>query len=349
MKPGSPRILIIRRDNIGDLVCTTPLLTAVRARFPNAFIAVYANSYNAPVVAHDDQIDEVYTYTKAKHRSGGDRLFRTYFDRLKTLRALRQARFDHVIVAEPGGSRRALKLARWLRAKQIVRFCESHETPRRNEQCVAPDPALHEVEDIFRLATPLGIEGQPPATRVTVREAARRAMRERLQAAGVVDGAPLIGVHISARKPSQRWPIERYVALIDALHTRYQSKMVLLWSPGTSDDPHHPGDDDTAAEIRKRVAAETVIPVATMELETLIAALNECRVVFCSDGGAMHLAAALQKPIVCLFGKSNAQRWRPWGVPHRVLQDHKTLEASSIGDASALQACAELWSDYIAK
>lgn len=349
MKAGKPRILIIRRDNIGDLVCTTPLITALRTRYPEAFIGVYANSYNAPVIAHHEQIDHVYTYTKAKHRSGGDRLFRTYLDRLKTLRALRRIGFDHVIVAEPGSGRRALKLARWLGAKQIVRFCGSGEPARRIERCIAPHPELHEVEDIFRLGEPLGIGGPPPAACVALRDSSRQAMDARLEAAGVSVDTPLIGVHISARKPSQRWPMERYAALIAALHTRYKAKILLLWSPGSNADPHHPGDDDNAADLMKRVDAGAVVAVATTELEMLIAALDACNGVFCSDGGAMHIASALQKPIVCLFGKSNAQRWRPWGVPHRVLQDQATLDAASISVEMAMQACDALWSDYIAK
>ncbi|MBK7766696.1 MAG: hypothetical protein IPI44_11590 [Sulfuritalea sp.] len=39
-----------------------------------------------------------------------------------------------------------------------------------------------------------------------------------------------------------------------------------------------------------------------------------------ADGGAMHIAAGLRKPIVCLFGNSDATRWRPWHVPHMLLQ-----------------------------
>jgi hypothetical protein len=42
--------------------------------------------------------------------------------------------------------------------------------------------------------------------------------------------------------------------------------------------------------------------------------------VICADGGAMHLAAGLGLPVVCLFGNSGAARWHPWGVPYRLLQ-----------------------------
>ena len=55
----------------------------------------------------------------------------------------------------------------------------------------------------------------------------------------------------------------------------------------------------------------------------------------------MHVAAALGRPIVCFFGKSDAARWRPWGVPHRLLQP-ASLDVADIGVEDALSACAAL-------
>ena len=55
-------------------------------------------------------------------------------------------------------------------------------------------------------------------------------------------------------------------------------------------------------------------------MKELIFTLQECRVLITPDGGAMHLAAALGKPVVALFGDSPVERWRPWGVPHRVVR-----------------------------
>ena len=50
--PGdSPRILVIRRDNIGDLACTTPLIDGLRARWPDAHLAALVTTYNAEVLA----------------------------------------------------------------------------------------------------------------------------------------------------------------------------------------------------------------------------------------------------------------------------------------------------------
>jgi ADP-heptose:LPS heptosyltransferase len=95
---------------------------------------------------------------------------------------------------------------------------------------------------------------------------------------------------------------------------------MLLWAPGAKDNPRHPGDDAAAAEILRTAKGVNVIPVETPDLKTLIAALSLADRVICPDGGAMHLAAALGKPVVALFGDSPVERWRPWGVPYRVVQ-----------------------------
>ena len=94
-----------------------------------------------------------------------------------------------------------------------------------------------------------------------------------------------------------------------------------MWAPGPSDHPQHPGDDDKAERIRALLGgALAAVFYPTTRLPTLIGALAACDSAVMPDGGAMHLAAALGKPTVALFGDSPAERWRPWGVPCRVLQ-----------------------------
>ena len=58
----------------------------------------------------------------------------------------------------------------------------------------------------------------------------------------------------------------------------------------------------------------------TEHLSELIAGLSLCDAAVLSDGGAMHVAAGLGKPLVCFFGNSPAERWHPWGVPYELLQ-----------------------------
>jgi ADP-heptose:LPS heptosyltransferase len=95
---------------------------------------------------------------------------------------------------------------------------------------------------------------------------------------------------------------------------------MLLWSPGPQDDSRHPGDDEAAATVQRIAEDSSVVPVETPDLRTLIAALSLADRVVCPDGGAMHLAAALGKPVVALFGDSPVERWRPWSVPHVIVR-----------------------------
>jgi ADP-heptose:LPS heptosyltransferase len=128
-----------------------------------------------------------------------------------------------------------------------------------------------------------------------------------------------VGVQISTRRPDQRWPTERFVELIGGLH-RLGAASMLLWSPGAADHPRHPGDDEKAMEIARKVSDARLVAYRAGPLAELIGALAACDVVVTPDGGAMHLAAALGKPIVCFFGDMPPERWRPWGVAHRLLR-----------------------------
>jgi ADP-heptose:LPS heptosyltransferase len=290
----SPRFLIVRRDNIGDLVCTTPLIDALRERFPTAWLGALVNTYNAEVLARNPALDCVYAYEKLKHRQGS--LVANVIGRLQLGARLRAEKLDAVLV--PSATPQSLRIAAALRPKKLIAGDSS-----------APG-ARHEVERAFALGASLGVHGTPGPMRIypDIERAAQLKKRFSLE-------RPLVAVHISARRPAQRWPIERYRELVIELSKT--TRVLLLWAPGTGSNPRHPGDDDAAEEIP---AGESVVKLATPDLATLIAALSLADSVICPDGGALHIAAALGKPIVALFGDSPVERWRPWGVPHRVLQ-----------------------------
>jgi ADP-heptose:LPS heptosyltransferase len=314
---AGPRILILRRDNIGDLVCTTPLIDALRARLPGARLEALVTTYNAEVLAGNPALDAVYAYEKLKHRSGG--LLSHLRSRLGQMARLRAQAFDRVLVPSP--SPQSLKLARSLKPGEVL------AAP------AAARPGEHEVERSYALGRALGATGKPGPLRVFPDAARREALRRALG-----DG-PFVAVHISARRPAQQWPLERYAALVAALAKA--RRVLLLWAPGARGDARHPGDDAASAEVLRLAAGAAVTPLPTPDLKTLIAALSLAELVACPDGGAMHLAAGLGKPVVALFGDSPPERWRPWGVPHRVLRP----ESRNLVDlplAPVLAACAQL-------
>jgi heptosyltransferase III len=314
-------ILVIRRDNIGDLILTTPLFAALRQKFPEAYLAALVNSYNCPAIEGNPHLDAVFAYTKGKH-ADGESIWRAYWRRIGLIWQLRRRRFDYVILPNGGFAGRALGLAKLIAPRHILGFVGSPPESGAIDMAVSHGDGgrLHEVEDIFRLLEPLGIN--PPIPGLTVvADPKRVALARAALPATVASGSgPLVALHLSARKAKQRWPVECFAALARRLHADCGARFLVFWSPGDENNPFHPGDDGKAARLLELLSDLPVAPVRTESLPELIAGLAMADRAILSDGGAMHVAAGLGKPLVCFFGNSSAERWRPWGVPYQLLQ-----------------------------
>ena len=326
MLPSFPRrILIVRRDNIGDLICTTPLLHTLRQAMPEAYLAVLVNSYNSAVLLGNPDVDEVLSYDKLKHRRGIIGKVSAVFARIALLAKMRMRRFDLAILAKSSFDRHGLRMARWAGVHDIVGVAPNggaraqgltHPiTAERNE-------ISHEVEIVARLGRALGIDERPGKMRLFPDTALKTAFRQRLiPHTGI---KYWIALHISARESTRQWPAEKFIALTEGIrqhNAAAQIGFVLLWSPGAADNPMHPGDDDKAAEIMRRSENATVVAFSTDRLEELIAGTSVCDAFIGSDGGAMHVAVGLGLPIVALFENSEDKRlhWYPWQVAHRLV------------------------------
>lgn len=338
MKKTVKRILIIQRENIGDLVCATPLMRTLRSQHPHAYIAAYVNSYNAPVLQGNDDLNEVFFYSKAKHLSAGQSAVDALFKRISTIFKLATKRFDTVILAEPEYSRGLVRFAAMLTFgvsnKQIIGFASGQGDATSLHQHLPQNNALCTAEFVHGLQALVGAKVDAPPCRVVAAQPQNK-----------LAGTTQVALHISARKPSQRWSADNFVALAKQLNSTTNIEFLLFWSPGAADNPHHPGDDEKAAQILAALENTTppiqIKPVPTAALRDLIDALNAADILICADGGAMHIAAGLGKPIVCLFGKSDAQRWRPWGVRYALLQK-PSLDVADISVVEVAAAFATL-------
>lgn len=347
---SSPKFLVIRRDNIGDLVCTVPLFTALREHFPDARIYALVNSYNKTVLENNPGIDQVFWYAKAKHQTDWKSKLAVHWQRLLLILKLRRMKFDYAILASPGFQPRSLQLARWVRPKHIIGYTDNANSQSSRIDVAVPHTIhhpMHEAEDVFRLLEPLGITGKPRSARIYPNGT------EIVHARGLLksqtgESRLTIGIHISARKSSQRWPANHFAALIHALHAAYQANFMLFWSPGDDTDPLHPGDDAKARIIMNQVDTLPVLPFPSQHLPQLIAGLSLCDTMICSDGGAMHLAAGLGKPVLCFFGKSDATHWHPWGVSYVLIQP-PSLDVADISVSEALGGFEKLQNGFEVK
>jgi hypothetical protein len=135
-------ILIIRRDNIGDLVCTTPLLQALKDQLKLDRLDVVTHAYVAPVLKGSSFIDALYIYHKLKH--GHTSFFKVIVERLRLISNLRQHHYDYILAFD----QRAINLTRYLRKTKVLSPIQdwTNET---------------EVERVWELGQRLGLKGVP--------------------------------------------------------------------------------------------------------------------------------------------------------------------------------------------
>lgn len=337
------KILVIRRDNIGDLACTTPAFAALRACFPDAEIAALVNSYNAEVLRGNPNVDQVFIYQKLKHAGNLLGRFKALNQRLRLIALLHRWKPDITILAKASYDRHGLSFARQIGAKNIVGYVPEADGMAKGlpDIClVTPDfTAMHEVEAVGGLLTPLGINQPLGPIQVFPEIAAVSVLKDRLPQA-----AQRIALHISAREPERRWGINNFIAFTKhLLQTDPETQILLFWSPGKVDDPHHPGDDEAAAQLIQAVQSQRLIPMPTQNLTELIAALSLCDIFIGTDGGAMHLAVGLNKKVLALFENKpdKLQHWYPWQAKARVVHSaipvQPDIRAISLG-----QVCAQL-------
>jgi len=310
------KAIVICRDNIGDLILTTPLI-ATLAEELHYRVDVLANSYNAPALDGNTNVSKVYIYSKLHHRFANESVVKLIIQRLKVIWSVRKERYDVIIIGKGQWDKRILQWVRLAKAKKVIAL-GSNTNPNITDLVIAPEGVTeHLVKQFHRMLTPLGINTLPGKLRLYADTIKVREMRTAYE----IDRQPTVfAIQISSRKILQRWPTAHFVLLAHRIAAAYSCKLILLWSPGAADNPRHPGDDTNALLITSLCQDLPIVPIQTDTLGDLIAAVSLCDYFITSDGGAMHIAAGLGKPIVALFGNSDPEVWAPWQVEHEILQ-----------------------------
>ncbi len=327
------RILVVRNDNVGDLLCTTPALRALRRAFPGANLAILVPEHCRSVVERNPDVDEVFAYTKAKHAPS--LLGLPALSQLTgLLRTLRTQRFDLAICLRRSFSRSSAWLAYASGAPWRLGYLAPPSHPFRfflnlGRDSRAQEP--HEVDACLGLLASLGI---PPAGReltLVPDPEAQAAVRRRLCEAGIAEGGGLALIHISARREASRWPLPSFVQAADALHERLGLSIVLSWAPGDEANPLFPGDDGRVEEVATRMRTRSIL-LRTPALNDLTAAVSLSDLVLSTDGGVMHIAAALDIPQVVVFGKTDPRQWAPVSRKCALLQRDGRADRISVDE-----------------
>jgi ADP-heptose:LPS heptosyltransferase len=324
-----PKVLVLKRDKIGDMLLMTPMLEHLRNSLPGVEIHVLANDYNAWVVEGNPNIDHLWVYPRTRH-AGRVRPFAAICDWLLT-RKLRGMAFDAVIAAGGGVSPRALMRALRLQGKRTIGYVDPAHVPSgmSDPQPAPAHRALHEVEANIALLAPLGIA--PPAAPLwPIYRPPQQwidAGREWVRQNGLENGFVTIGVNArrDKRKPShdqiRRWS--------DAILARHGLHTVLVWQPGPADSALYPGDDERMADIAANPPAHLHPFRSGQDILPLLGILWHSRATVLPDGGLAHLASASPGGVLALFAETDVSphpdNWRPWSPRGHYLEAGKTV------------------------
>lgn len=322
------KILIVRSANIGDLLCTTPMLRALKNCYPDSRLSILVNSYNYQIVEDNPDVDEVLVYEKAKHGHGR---MRAWWRAYRLFSDIRGRRYDLAIGASADFNRKIAKMVHASGARQRIGYVKDGEGRQfYNTPLPEQREPLHEVEYVFRLLAPLGIAEEPGPLILPVPAPEQEKGREFIRAAGT-DPSRLVAIHISSRKPVNRWPVDRFRDLARRLRKGYDVTPLFLWSPGDENNPFHPGDDGAARWLGEQLGNDALF-YRTSTIKELVGILSLCRAMVCCDGGALHIGAALQLPMVAIFGSTNPGKWAPWMIRHVMVKKGETALDNQVDD-----------------
>ncbi len=293
-------LLVIKLRYIGDVLLATPVLRALRERFPEARVTVAVNRGTEAILKWNPDVQEVMVVEK-----GG------LAEQLRFLRAVRSRRFDAVIDLTDGD--RAAILAGLSGAPLRIGFNEEHRWRGLLFTTIAPalSGTVHRVDYDLQALLPLGIEPKASQPRLyTSLEDDERAARL-LEEAGLAGaGGPLVMFQPGARYWFKAWPAERFATLADRLSDSFGCRVVI-----GGNEPERL----LAEEVRRLARSTPTVLAGRTPLLTYAAILKRCRLFVGNDNGPMHMAAALGVPVVALFGPSNPGEWGPRGPQVRVL------------------------------
>lgn len=313
--PGSiDHILVIRLDLMGDVLLTMPLVEALRVSYPTARITLLTLPYTAPLVRLYASVDESVVIDTNRIRTVGGLLnIQTWLQYGRAIRRLRAGRFDLAVSAY---GRMASLWAFLSGATRTIGYA-GEEFPS-----LLSDPLpggrhrerMHEVEYIRRLAAHAGGLSVPVCLELSVPPWAHDTASQLLAEHGIGPADQLILIHAgSLHGSAKRWPAASWARFAETVQSRTEASILLVGAAA---------DEAIARDVIARSAARIQTAVGQTDIATLIALLERADVVASGDSGPLHLAVALKRPLVAVYGPTDPVVYGPY-QPSAPLRLHR--------------------------
>ncbi|MDE8743313.1 glycosyltransferase family 9 protein [Pectobacterium polaris] len=312
------RILLIRLDFLGDMVCTTALIRSLKRKWPTAEIHVLANKYNSYALDGNPDVEKVhrYVYSKKRERNNRSGLISSIIDKFLLIMRLKRLNFDLLIIPNGGMNKNSIQFARFINIPDSRWHTAETEFDDRKAEHIANRPIKHEVLAGHDLVPELGVTNTDDLRLYVYPDPE---LQKKWSSKLENNGKPNIGFFISNKTHERRWPWDHWHSLAKSLGCDFN--IIIFSNPG--EEPKQ----DSLNGITAQCADTETVP-------ELIAAMSQLDLVVSADSAPVHIGAALQIPIVGLFEARPEKylRWYPIGVKHVLLYSGKCIDSISVAE-----------------
>jgi lipopolysaccharide heptosyltransferase II len=290
------RVLFFKPGAIGDLLHTLPALKALKHKFPTARITVVVSPELEPLIQGTSIADQILVFDKAK-------LKKSFRDFLSFGLRLRKDHYDLFIDLQPSTRSfltRQLSGAKW----QLVY--------RKQKKIRTGEYRLHAAENFMETLRPLGIAEPVQNIQLPIQDEARRSVDLFLSRENYDRSRILIALNCSvgSARPARNWFPERFASLADRLIRDLGAAVIFIGGKE---------DRDLVSGVMDVMKEKALSAAGVFSLAESAALLAQSACLVSSDTGPLHLATAVQTPVVGLFGSTDPDRTGPLGKGHRVL------------------------------
>ncbi len=307
--PENPRILVIRRNRMGDMICTLPLLHALRKHYPTAHLAVACDPPGAPIAGACEAVNEVIVLKPGWNRWQA------------VIRNAAQLQDYNWVIATKGGF--DLRLAALARLTNATRRIGFESVTNQISDYYTDAVALpqnphdeHQIETALRLLQPLGLSDCAVDLTLALPQSAQEFAAALLTKPPFAQAPRFMLINISSTT-SLKFSSDDFVSLARRLLEATDFIIGFVSAPA---------DQPKAQELAARIASHRVIAVNTPGPLELAALLKHATFLLTPEGGAAHLAAAMNTPALVLWSEGPFQKWHSRGARHTFVR-HEPEEA----------------------
>jgi ADP-heptose:LPS heptosyltransferase len=300
--PSGARILVLRLRSIGDIVLLTPALRLLKEWRPDLRVSVLIESRFRQLLEGNPGVEEIL-------HPGEGAGWKKLASRFAAVRELRRRKFALSIDLHGGPTSRFL--TRFSGARRRIGF-QHFRTPSLYNILV-PDarrilgqPTIHTAEHQASAFFYLGLPRQEiPRARLFVSAGCEAWWDEKRTSLGITPAHAYAVIHPTALYETKQWAPEKFAQLGRYLEREAGLAPVYCCGPGE------------AAELDaiEQAAGAPIRRLEGTSLGQLAAALARASLFVGNDSGPAHMAAALARPLVVIFGSSSSPTWGPWPRP----------------------------------